>query len=90
MVGDAVYVVSDSGFLHKLDKQSGAERWRAKVDAATPPRLPGSDEKSRWDRYGSSVVVDGPRLYVASRDKNLYALDVAPARSSGAWPPATS
>ena len=42
VVGDAVYVVSDSGFLHKLDKQSGAERWRAKVDAATPSRLPGT------------------------------------------------
>ena len=35
------------------------------------------DEKSRWDRYGSSVVVDGSRLYVASRDKHLYALDAA-------------
>jgi len=77
VVGDAVYVVSDSGFLHKLDKRSGVERWRAKVDAATPPRLPGTDEKSRWDRYGSSVAVDGPRLYVASRDKHLHVLDVA-------------
>ena len=87
VVGDAVYVVSDSGFLHKLDKQSGAERWRAQVDAATPPRLPGTDEKSRWDRYGSSVVVDGPRLYVASRDKHLYALDVASGKEL--WRPAT-
>jgi len=80
VAGDAVYVVSDSGFLHKLDKRSGAERWRAKVDAVAPARLPGSDAKSRWDRYGSSVVVDGERLYVASRDKNLYALDVATGR----------
>ena len=80
VVGDAVYVVSDSGFLHKLDKKSGAERWRARVDTATLARLPGTDEKSRWDRYGSSVVVDGPRLYVASRDRNLYALDVASGR----------
>jgi outer membrane protein assembly factor BamB len=77
IVGDAVYVVSDSGFLHRLDKRTGAERWRAKVDDATPPRLPGTDEKSRWDRYGSSVVLDGGRLYVASRDKSLRALDVA-------------
>lgn len=75
VVGDAVYVVSDSGFLHRLDKRSGAERWRARVDAATPPRLPGSDERSRWDRYGSSVLADGVRLFVASRDRHLYALD---------------
>jgi outer membrane protein assembly factor BamB len=74
--GDAVYVVSDSGFLHRLDKGTGIERWRARVDTATPARLPGTDEKSRWDRYGSSIVVDGARLYVASRDRNLYALDV--------------
>ena len=72
----------------QLDKQSGAERWRAKVDAATPPRLPGTDEKSRWDRYGSSVVVDGPRLYVASRDKHLYALDAASGKEL--WRLATS
>ena len=80
IVGDALYVVSDSGFLHRLDRKTGAERWRAPVDAAPPPRLPGSDEKSRWDRYGSSVVVDGARLYVASRDKRVHALDAASGR----------
>ena len=80
VIGDSVYVVSDSGFLHRLDKKSGVERWRARVDDATPPRLPGTDEKSRWDRYGSSVAVDGARLYVASRDKQLHALDVASGR----------
>ena len=77
VIGDAVYVVSDSGFLHKLDKKTGAERWRARVDDLAPARLPGTDEKSRWDRYGSSVVVEGSRLYVASRDKQLHALDAA-------------
>jgi outer membrane protein assembly factor BamB len=80
IVGDAVYVVSDSGFLHRLDKKTGAERWRARVDAAPPPRLPGSDPKSRWDRYGSSVAVDDGRLYVASRDQRLHALDAASGR----------
>lgn len=76
-IGDSVYVASDSGFLYKLDKRTGAERWRAKIDAGSPARIPASDEKSRWDRYGSSAIVDGSRLYVGSRDNSLYALDVA-------------
>ncbi len=80
LAGDSVYVVSDQGFVHRLDKQGGTERWRARIDTGSPPRLPASDEKSRYDRYGSSVVVDGPRLYVAGRDKNLYALDAATGR----------
>lgn len=77
VIGDAVYVASDSGFLYKLDKRNGKERWRAKIDTGSPERIPASEEKSRWDRYGSSVVIDGQRLYVGSRDNNLYALDVA-------------
>ncbi|MFL6577641.1 MAG: PQQ-binding-like beta-propeller repeat protein, partial [Povalibacter sp.] len=52
------------------------ERWRAKIDSGSPERIPTNKENSRWDRYGSSIVSDGQRLYVASRDKNLYALDI--------------
>jgi outer membrane protein assembly factor BamB len=78
--GGHVYVASDSGYLHKLDRDSGAETWRARVDTVLEPRLPGNHEKTRWDRYGSSVVSDGKSLYIASRDKNLYALDVKSGR----------
>ncbi|HEY4366936.1 MAG TPA: PQQ-binding-like beta-propeller repeat protein [Steroidobacteraceae bacterium] len=77
VIGDAVYVASDSGYLFKLDKLKGTQRWRAKIDAGSPERVPTTEEKSRWDRYGSSVVADDAQLYVASRDKNLYALDIA-------------
>jgi outer membrane protein assembly factor BamB len=77
VIGDAVYVVSESGYLYKLDKRKGKERWRAKIDTGSPARIPTADEKSRWDQYGSSVVADGELLYVASRDKNLYALEIA-------------
>jgi outer membrane protein assembly factor BamB len=71
-----VYVASDSGFLHKLDAATGAERWRADVGSGSEPRIPPSQEKTRYDRYASSVVADGKHLYIASRDKHLYALDV--------------
>lgn len=77
IVEDSLYVSSDSGFLFRLDKQSGRERWRSRIDAGSPARIPTSDPKTRWDRYGSSVVGDASHIYVASRDKHLYALDAA-------------
>ena len=76
VVGDALYVASDSGFLYKLDKRSGKERWRAPIDQGSPARIPAGEENSRWDRYGSSVAADDARVYIASRDKHLYALDM--------------
>jgi eukaryotic-like serine/threonine-protein kinase len=77
VVGDAIYLASDSGFLYKLDKRTGAERWRAQIDRGSPERIPTSQEGSRWDRYASSIVADDKRAYVGSRDSTLYALDVA-------------
>jgi len=76
VIGRFVYVASDSGFLYQLDKLRGTQRWRARIDTGSPPRIPASQEKSRWDRYGSSVVADDRQLYVASRDNHLYALDI--------------
>lgn len=80
LVGSHVYLASDSGFLYKLDRKTGAEVWRARVDTVNDPRLPGNHPKTRWDRYGSSVVADSKRLYIASRDKHLYALDMKSGR----------
>jgi outer membrane protein assembly factor BamB len=82
VIGKDVYLASDSGYLYRLDSKSGAEKWRAPI-GGTEPRLPANDPKTRWDRYGSSVVADKQRLYIASRDKNLYALDIKSGRE--AW-----
>lgn len=76
----AVFVSSDSGFLYKVDAKTGKEIWKAKVDTGSPARLPTHEAGTRWDRYGSSVVTDGKRVFFASRDKNLYALDIATGR----------
>jgi outer membrane protein assembly factor BamB len=78
-----VYLTSDSGFLYKLERKSGAEKWRARIDIGSEPRIPANEDKTRWDRYGSSVATDGKQLYIASRDKNLYALDAKTGRE--AW-----
>jgi outer membrane protein assembly factor BamB len=72
-----VYLASDSGYLYKLDRKNGTEAWRARIDNGSEPRIPTNQEKTRWDRYGSSVIADKQRLYVASRDRNVYALDIA-------------
>ncbi len=75
-LGAHVYLHSDSGHLYKLDARTGAQVWRAPVDTGSPPRLPAQEKATRWDRYGSSVVVSRDAVYVASRDRNLYALDI--------------
>jgi outer membrane protein assembly factor BamB len=75
VIGRHVYLHSDSGLLYRLDRKSGREIWRTRVDVGSEPRLATDHEKTRWDRYGSSVVSDGRRLYLASRDRHLYALD---------------
>jgi len=80
VIGEHLYVASDSGFLYKLDRKSGAETWRARIDNGSEPRIPANQEKTRWDRYGSSIAADAKTLYLASRDKNLYALDLATGR----------
>lgn len=72
-----VYVSSDAGYLWALDQRTGKQRWRADIDAGSVPRIPTTEEKTRWDRYSSSVVSDGTRLFIASRDKRLYAIDRA-------------
>jgi outer membrane protein assembly factor BamB len=74
-----VFVASDSGYLYKLTRQ-GKEVWRARVAVDAPARIPTDQPNTRWDRYGSSVVLDGDRLFIASRDRNLYALDARSGR----------
>jgi eukaryotic-like serine/threonine-protein kinase len=71
-----VYVNSDDGYLYKLDVRSGKEAWRAAIDSRSAPR----PKRQAFDRYGSSALVDGKRLYVGSADGNLYALDTANGR----------
>jgi outer membrane protein assembly factor BamB len=75
VIAGSVFVNSDSGYASKLDADTGKEQWRAKIDAGSPPRIAVTDPKTRWDRYGSSFVSDGERVFVGSRDNHVYALD---------------
>jgi outer membrane protein assembly factor BamB len=80
VIGAHVYVASDSGYLYKLERSSGAEVWRAKIDQGSAARIPPGEKGTKWDRYGSGVVAGGKQLYIASRDKHLYALDAKSGR----------
>ncbi len=80
VMGEHVFIASDSGFLHKLVRASGVEVWRARVDAGAPARIPTDAKGTRWDRYGSSIVADESTAYFASRDKHLYAIDLETGR----------
>jgi outer membrane protein assembly factor BamB len=74
IVGDAIYVASDDGKVSKLERLSGKLIWQADIGTG-PERLGPENPESKWDRYGSSVVAAGNRLFVGSRDGAVYCLD---------------
>jgi len=79
----SVYVQADDGNLYKLDAATGAQRWRAKVVESPIERLPFDNPRSRFDRFGSDVVVSGGRLFVGTHEGKVLALD--PRDGSRIW-----
>lgn len=73
--GDAVYVQADDGVLYRLDAPSGALVWKRPVVDGPVVRLPFSNPKSRYDRFGADVVVWEGHLLVGSHDGHLRALN---------------
>jgi outer membrane protein assembly factor BamB len=82
-LGGVLYFQADDGFLYALDAASGRERWRTRVVEKPVERLPLDDPKSRFDRFGSDVTVEGGRLYIGTHDGRVLALD--PARGEQKW-----
>jgi outer membrane protein assembly factor BamB len=75
MAEGVLYIGSGDGSFHAVDAESGQRVWRF-VNAA------GKDEDlaTPWNRQGSrknrsDAVVDGDRVFFASFDHHLYALD---------------
>jgi outer membrane protein assembly factor BamB len=79
----AVYVQADDGFLYKLGALDGKEVWRVAVVSQPIERLPFDDPKSRFDRFGSDVTVDGGRLYLGTHGGRVLALD--PTKGAIVW-----
>jgi outer membrane protein assembly factor BamB len=68
-----LYVASDAALV-ALDARTGRQIWSAPFGAERAPRLPITDENSKWDHYSSSAAVDDELAVVGSRDGCVYAL----------------
>jgi outer membrane protein assembly factor BamB len=73
----ALYFQADDGILYALGAADGKERWRTRVGDQPVVRLPPSDPRSRFDRFGSDVTVAGRRLYLGTHDGRVLCLDAA-------------
>jgi outer membrane protein assembly factor BamB len=81
--GGAAYFQADDGVLYRLDAATGDEGWRARIVEAPVDRVPLGDPRSRYDSFGSDVVVHEGRLFVGTHDGRVLAL--SPARGERIW-----
>jgi eukaryotic-like serine/threonine-protein kinase len=81
----ALYVQADDGLLYALDAAKGTLRWKTKIVESPIERLPFSNPKSRYDRFGSDVTVANDRLFIGTHDGRLLAIDPADGRVAWAF-----
>ena len=62
------------------DRDTGAEAWRARIDSGSEPRTAHQSGKNSLGSLRLQRRCRWQRLYIASRDKNLYALDMKSGR----------
>lgn len=73
---DSVYFVCDNGFLYKLDRFKGQERWRYDLGDSKVPRVLPHQQVSDWDYMAPRPVLAEGVIYVGSGDGSLHAVDV--------------
>jgi outer membrane protein assembly factor BamB len=76
----AIFAQADDGYLYRLSTADGRIEWKTQVVDGAIARLPFSDPRSRFDRFGSDVTVAGGRLYVGTHDGRVLAIDPADGR----------
>jgi outer membrane protein assembly factor BamB len=71
---------SDDGHLYRLAAEDGSLRWQAKL---SPPeeRTPEGEKGDRYHHYTAAATVEGDRVFVASGDGAVQALDAATGES---------
>lgn len=77
VAGGAVWFQADDGVLYRLRAADGALQWKRRIVEQPVVRLPFSDPKSRYDRFGADVVVEGGLVFAGTHDGRLLALDAA-------------
>ena len=74
VAGDAVYVVADNGFLYRLDRADGKERWRCALGDAGVARVLPHPQVFDWDWQGAQPVVADDTVYVGAGDGGFHAV----------------
>jgi outer membrane protein assembly factor BamB len=82
VTNDAVFVVNDRTELVRLDRATGALRWRVPLDSARGRLAALPDDDTFSHRTASPVLVDGV-LFVGSTDGHMLAID--PVRGDTRW-----
>ena len=62
-----VFVAADDGVLYRLASATGKLVWQVKLLPQPVVRLPFSDPRSRYDRFGSDVTIAGTRPLSSGR-----------------------
>ncbi|MGN6519092.1 MAG: outer membrane protein assembly factor BamB family protein [Dokdonella sp.] len=75
--GDALYFVSDAGFLHKLARADGKERWRYDLGDRGTPRILPHPSAGDWDWQAPRPLVADGVVYVGAGDGGFHAVDAA-------------
>ncbi|MEP6936808.1 MAG: PQQ-binding-like beta-propeller repeat protein [Chthoniobacterales bacterium] len=75
VVRDAVYIFADSGYLFKLQRDSGTEIWKVYLGGDGVSRtLPGLDA-AQWDSAAPTPAVAEGMVYLGSADGVFHAID---------------
>ena len=82
VTSDAVFVVNDRTELIRLDRTTGALRWRVPLDSARQRAATLPDDDTFSHRTATPVLVDGT-LYVGSTDGHMLAID--PSNGAVRW-----
>jgi len=77
VAGGDLFFQADDGVLYKLSAATGEVRWKVRVAEHPVARLPLGDPQSRYDPFGSDVVVAGGRLYLGTYDGRVLAVDAS-------------
>ena len=75
--GDAVYFVCDNGFLYRLDRANGKERWHYDLGDAAVSRVLPHPTAFDWDWQGPQPVLADDVVYVGSGDGSFHAVDAS-------------
>ena len=81
----AVYAQADDGYLYAIDVRNGTARWRTQVNRNPVERLPFDNPKSRFDRFGSDVLIDGDTLYLGTHEGRVLALNAQDGKTRWAF-----